>query len=159
MDQSKGLTMIKQLLALCAAAFLPCAAMAQVTASDAWVRATVPVQKSAGAFLSLQSVKAVRLVGAASPVAGSVELHKMEMQGQTMKMKAVDAIDLPAGQKVELAKAGYHLMFLGLKGQLKDGDTVPVTLTLEDAAKKRDTVTIDVPVKPIGYSAPGGMHH
>ena len=151
--------MIKHLLALCAAASLSTAAMAQVTASDAWVRATVPVQKTAGAFMSLQSVKAVRVVGASSPVAGTVELHQMAMQGDTMKMKAVDAIDLPAGTKVDLAKAGYHFMFLGLKGQLKDGDTVPVTLTVEDAAKKRDTVTVNVPVKPMGYSAPGGMHH
>jgi copper(I)-binding protein len=150
--------MIKRLLALCAAT-LSTAAMAQVTASDAWVRATVPVQKTAGAFMSLQSVKAVRVVGASSPVAGTVELHKMEMAGQTMKMQAVDAISLPAGEKVELAKSGYHFMFMGLKGQLKEGDTVPVTLMLEDAAKKRDTVTVNVPVKPIGYTAPGGMHH
>ena len=150
--------MIKHLLALCALS-LSTAAIAQVTASDAWVRATVPVQKTAGAFMSLQSVKAVRLVGAASPVAATVEMHKMEMSGQTMKMHAVDAISLPAGEKVDLAKAGYHLMFLGLKGQLKEGDTVPVTLTVEDAAKKRDTVTVSVPVKPMGYTAPGGMHH
>ena len=151
--------MIKQLLALCVAVTLSSAAMAQVTASDAWVRATVPVQKSAGAFMSLQSAKAVRVVGATSPVAGTVEIHQMEMSGQTMKMKAVEAIALPAGEKVDLAKSGYHFMFLGLKGQLKDGDTVPLTLTVEDAASKRDTVTVNVPVKPIGYSAPGGMHH
>ena len=151
--------MIKQLLALCVAATVSSAAMAQVTASDAWVRATVPVQKSAGAFMSLQSAKAVRVVGATSPVAGTVEIHQMEMSGQTMKMKAVEAIALPAGEKVDLAKSGYHFMFLGLKGQLKEGDTVPVTLTVEDAANKRDTVTVNVPVKPIGYSAPGGMHH
>ena len=151
--------MIKKMLALCVAVTLSSAAMAQVTASDAWVRATVPVQKSAGAFMSLQSAKAVRVVGATSPVAGTVEIHQMEMSGQTMKMKAVEAIALPAGEKVDLAKAGYHLMFLGLKGQLKEGDTVPVTLTVEDAAKKRDTVTVNVTVKPMGYSAPGGMHH
>jgi copper(I)-binding protein len=150
--------MIKHLLTLCAAT-LSTAAIAQVTASNAWVRATVPVQKTAGAFMSLQSVKAVRVVGASSPVAGTVELHKMEMAGQTMKMQAVDAISLPAGEKVELAKSGYHFMFMGLKAQLKEGDTVPVTLMLEDAAKKRDTVTINVPVKPIGYTAPGGMQH
>jgi copper(I)-binding protein len=150
--------MIKHLLALCAAT-LSTAAMAQVSASDAWVRATVPVQKTAGAFMSLQSVKAVRVVGASSPVAGTVELHKMEMAGQTMKMQAVDAISLPAGEKVELAKSGYHFMFMGLTRQLKEGDTVPVTLMLEDGAKKRDTVTVNVPVKPIGYTAPGGMHH
>jgi len=151
--------MIKQMLALCVAVTLSSAAMAQVTASDAWVRATVPVQKSAGAFMSLQSAKAVRVVGATSPVAGTVEIHQMEMSGQTMKMKAVEAIALPAGEKVDLAKSGYHFMFLGLKGQLKDGDIVPLTLTVEDAASKRDTVTVNVPVKPIGYSAPGAMHH
>jgi copper(I)-binding protein len=151
--------MIKHLLALCAAAAVSATAFAQVTTSDAWARATVPAQKTAGAFLTIQSVKAARLVGASSPVAGAVEMHQMDMQGQTMKMRAVDAIDLPAGEKVDLAKAGYHLMFQDLKQQLKEGDTVPVTLTVEDAAHKRDTVTIQVPVKPIGYAAPGAMHH
>lgn len=150
--------MIKHLLALCVAA-VSTAAFAQVTASDAWVRATVPVQKTAGAFLTLQSSKAARLVGASTPAAGNVEMHKMEMVGQTMKMQAVDAIELPAGAKVDLAKAGYHLMFLDLKQQLKEGDTVAVTLTVEDGAKKRDTVVVNVPVKPIGYTAPGGAHH
>lgn len=150
--------MIKQLLALCAAT-VTLTASAQVTVSDAWVRATVPVQKTAGAFLTLQSVKAARLVGASSPAAGSVEMHQMEMSGQTMKMHAVDGIDLPAGQKVDLAKAGYHLMFLGLKQQMKEGDMVPVTLTVEDAAHKRDTMIVNVPVKPMGYTAPGAHQH
>lgn len=145
--------MIKHLLALCAAATFSLAASAQVTVSDAWVRATVPVQKTAGAFLTLQSVQAARLVGASSPVAGSVEMHQMEMSGQTMKMHAVDSIALPAGEKVDLAKAGYHLMFLGLKQQMKEGETVPVTLTVEDAAHKRATMIVNVPVKPMGYAA------
>lgn len=148
--------MIKMLLAL--GALVATTAVAQVTPSDAWVRATVPAQKSAGAYLTLQSVRAVRLVGASSPMAGAVEMHQMAMEGQTMKMRAVTAIDLPAGAKVNLAQAGYHLMFIDLKQQLKDGDTVPVTLTVEDAAKKRDSVTIQVPVKPIGYTAPAAAH-
>lgn len=150
--------MFKHLLALGAAVTLSQAAFAQVTVSDAWVRATVPAQKSAGAFLTLQSVKAARLVGASSPATGTVEMHQMEMSGQTMKMHAVEAIDLPAGAKVNLAQAGYHLMFLDLKQQLKDGDTVPVTLTVEDSARKRENVVVNVPVKPIGYTAPGGAH-
>lgn len=150
--------MIKHVLALCAAATLSSAALAQVTVSDAWLRATVPVQKTAGAYLTLQSVQAARLVGATSPLAGRVEMHQMEMSGQTMKMKAVDGIDLPAGRKVDLAHAGYHLMFLELKGQLKEGDTVPVTLTVEDAAHQRASMIVNVPVKPIGYAAPGMRH-
>jgi hypothetical protein len=39
-----------------------------------------------------------------------------------MKMRQVDAIDLPAGQTVELKPGGYHLMLMGLKAPLKDGD-------------------------------------
>lgn len=146
--------MIKQLLALCAALSFATCAVAQVTVSDAWIRATVPVQKTGGALMTLQSARAVRVVAASTPVAGKVELHKMDMQGQTMKMAAVDAIALPAGQPVNLAAAGYHLMLLDLKRQLKDGDTVPLTLTVEDAARKRESVTVQVPVKPLTYSAP-----
>lgn len=149
--------MIKQVLALCAFV-VSSAAFAQVTVSDTWVRATVPAQKTAGAYLTLQSVKAVRIVGASSPVAGTVEMHQMDMQGQTMKMRAVAAIDLPAGEKVDLAQAGYHLMFLDLKQQLKEGESIAVTLTVEDAARKRDSVTVQVPVKPIGYTAPAAAH-
>lgn len=151
--------MIKHAIVLFAAAALSGAALAQVTVSDAWVRATVPVQKTAGAFMTLQSSKAVRLVGASTPAAGRVEIHKMEMDGQTMKMQAVEALELPAGTSVDLAKAGYHLMLLELKQQLKDGATVPLTLTVEDGAKKRETVVVAVPVKPIGYTAPAGAHH
>ena len=68
------------------------------------------------------------------------------------------SIALPAGVPVDLAKAGYHLMFLDLKQQLKEGDAIPVTLTVEDAAHKRESIVVPVPVKPIGYAAPG-MHH
>jgi copper(I)-binding protein len=150
--------MIKHFLALVAATTFSNAAFAQVAVSDAWIRATVPVQKTSGAFLTLESKQAARLVGATSPAAGRVEMHQMEMTGQTMKMHAVDFIALPAGAKVDLARSGYHLMFLDLKQQLKDGATVPVTLTVEDAAHKRENVTVSVPVKPIGYSNPGAHH-
>jgi len=152
--------MFKHLLALAAVTFST-AALAQVSVSDAWVRATVPVQKTAGAFLTLKSTQAARLVGASSPAAGRVDMHQMEMTGQTMKMHAVDAIALPAGETVDLAKAGYHLMLLDLKQQLKEGGTIPVTLTVEDAAHQRERIVVSVPVKAIGYSAPGapGMHH
>jgi hypothetical protein len=96
----------------------------------------------------------VRLVAVSSPVAGRVEIHQMEMQGGTMRMHAVDGIDLPAKQPVNLASGGYHVMMFDLRHQLKDGDRVPMTLSFVDAAHKRENVTVQVPVKPIAYSAP-----
>ena len=150
--------MMKRLFALAAASLLSTAAFAQtqVQASDAWIRATVPAQKATGAFMQLKAAKAARLVAASSPAAGRVEIHQMEMQGQTMRMHAVDGIDLPAGQAVNLASGGYHIMLLDLRRQMKEGEQVPLTLTVQGADGKRENLSLNVPVKPLGYSPQAG---
>ena len=139
-----------------ASLFVSTLALAQVTVGDPWIRATVPAQKTAGAFMQLTSARPVRLVAVSSPVAGRVEIHQMEMQGQTMRMHAVDGLDLPAKQPVNLASGGYHVMLFDLKRQLKDGEQVPMTLSFVDASHKRENLTVQVPVKPIAYAAPVG---
>jgi copper(I)-binding protein len=146
--------MVRPVLALAAASLFSAHALAQVSVSDPWIRATVPQQKAAGAFMQLRSVKPARLVEVKTPVAGRVELHQMAMEGQTMRMRAVESIELPAGQTVNLASGGYHVMLFDLKRQLKDGEQVPLTLTVVDAGGKRENVTLSVPVKPLAYSAP-----
>ena len=146
--------MNRQLLALALAGLVSLPALAQVSVSDPWVRATVPQQKVAGAFMQLRSAKAARLVGVKTPVAGRVELHQMAMEGQTMRMRAVESIELPAGQAVNLASGGYHVMLFDLQRQLKEGEQVPLTLTVVDAAGKRETVAVSAPVRPLTYTAP-----
>jgi copper(I)-binding protein len=146
--------MTRKLFALLAAGLFSTGALAQVTVTDPWMRATVPQQKSAGAFMRVQSATAARLVGVRSPVAEHSELHEMQMQGQTMRMHAVEGIDLPAGQPVDLASGGYHVMLFGLKHQLKAGETVPMTLLVEAAGNKRSEVQVTVPVKPVTYQPP-----
>jgi len=141
-------------LALASLVSLPALAAAQVSVSDPWIRATVPQQKAAGAFMQLKSAKPARLVEVKTPVAGRVELHQMAMEGQTMRMRAVESIELPAGQTVSLASGGYHVMLFDLKRQLKDGEQVPLTLTVVDAGGKRENLTLSVPVKPLAYVAP-----
>jgi copper(I)-binding protein len=117
-------------------------AQAQVTVKDAWVRATVPQQKATGAFMQLQSVQDAKLLSAQSPVAGVVEVHEMSMDGGVMKMRAVPSLALPAGKSVELKPGGYHVMLMDLKAQVKDGDTVPVTLVVEGKDGKRQTIEV-----------------
>ena len=145
--------MIKPFIVLAAASLVTTAAFAQVTVGDPWIRATVPAQKTAGAFMQLRSTKATRLVDVQSPVAGRAEVHQMAMEGQTMRMQKVDGIDLPAGQPVNLSSGGYHVMLFDLKQQLKEGAQVPLTLTFVGADKKRENVTVQVPVKPLTYTA------
>lgn len=146
-------------LALCTAAL---AAQAQISVKDAWVRATVAQQKSTGAFMQLSSAKAVKLVGVSSPVAGVAEVHEMKMDGGVMKMRPVEALDLPAGQAVELKPGSFHLMLMELKAPIKDGDTVPLSLVFEGADKKRETVEVKASVRGMGMmqgGMPAGMGH
>ena len=145
--------MYNKFLVLAAASLFSTAAFAQVTVGDPWIRATVPAQKTAGAFMQLRSPKATRLVDVQSPVAGRAEVHQMAMEGQTMRMQKVDGIDLPAGQPVNLSSGGYHVMLFDLKRQLKEGEHVPLTLIFVGADKKRENVTVQVPVKPLTYTA------
>lgn len=64
--------------------------------------------------------------------------------GSTMMgMKQVSQIDIPGGETVTLEPGGYHIMLMDLKGQIKAGDTIPVTLTFENAG----TVKVDATAK------------
>lgn len=131
--------------------------MADVAVSAAWVRATVPAQKATGAFMQLKSDADARLLSAASPIAGVVEIHEMVMDGKLMKMNAVPGLDLPAGQTVELAPGGYHVMLMDLKQQVKEGDEVPLTLTVENKDGSRATLEVKAAARPL--NAPMKMHH
>lgn len=146
-----------------AALALAAAANAQVTVKDPWVRATVPQQKATGAFMQLTAAQDVKLVAGSSPVAGVVEIHEMKMEGNTMKMRAVPSVELPAGKAVELRPGGYHVMLMSLERQLQPGEMVPVTLVVE-AGGKRENVEVKALVRPLEGGAPaagghGGMKH
>ena len=132
-------------------------ALAQVEVRDAWIRATVPAAKSTGVFMELKSKRDAQLVEVRSSVAGVAEIHQMQMDGQMMKMHAVPSLELPAGQSVNLAAGGYHVMLMDLKRQLKEGETVPVTLVIRNKGKKNDTIAVDVSVKPLTYTPPKGQ--
>ena len=118
-------------------------AFAQVKVEQPWARPTVEGQMAGGAFLKIQNVGgADRLLSASSSAAGMVQLHTMSMEGDVMKMREVEAIDLPAGTTVELKPGGLHLMLMGLKSPLKEGSKVPLTLKFEKAGE----VKVEVPV-------------
>jgi copper(I)-binding protein len=146
---------------LATAAFLAAAApaLAQVSVNDPWVRATVPQQKTTGAFMRITAAKDSRLVAVQSPLAGTVEIHEMKMENNVMKMRAVAGIDLPAGKTVELAPSGYHVMLMDLKQPMKEGESVPLTLVVEGKDKKRETVEIKAQVRPLNASGKNAHMH
>ena len=147
----------KSLLTVAACALISLPALAQTSVKQAWVRGTVAQQKATGAFMQISSVSGGRLLSVSSPAAGVVELHEMAMDGNTMRMRALPALDLPAGKLVELKPGGYHVMMLDLKAPLKAGDTVDLSLLIEAADGKRETLLVKAPVRALGaLGASGG---
>jgi copper(I)-binding protein len=134
------------------------AAHAQVTVGDPWVRATVAQQKATGMFAQVTSAQGGKLVAASSPVAAVVEIHEMAMENNVMKMRAVPGLELPAGKAVDLKPGGYHVMLMGLKQQVKEGEVVPVTLVVEGKDGKRESVEVKAPVRALAAQAAGHSH-
>ena len=134
-------------------------ALADVTVKDAWVRGTTPAQKATGAFMEITSSETAALLTASSPVAGVVEIHTMKMEDGVMKMRAIPKLDLPAGKGVKLQPGGNHVMLMDLKQQMKKGDVVPITLKIEGADKKVQTLEIKAEVRDLATPATQDKSH
>jgi hypothetical protein len=117
-----------------------------VEVAGAWVRATVPGQQVAGAYLTLRSMRSAEITGVKSPVAKSAEIHSMSNEGGVMRMRKLEKLELPAGQRVELKPDGNHIMLFDIKRQLRPGETVPITLILRQS-KKNIPIEIQAPVR------------
>jgi copper(I)-binding protein len=142
------MNILTRILAAAAAISLGAPAWADppVKVEGAWVRSTVPGQQGTTAFMKLTSQTPLQVVGVASPVAGTADLHEMKREGDVMTMRPVAKLELPAGRTVALTASGYHLMLQDLKQQLRPGMTVPLTLVLQDAKGTRTQLQLKLPV-------------
>ena len=126
---------------------------AQVTVTNAWVRATVPQQKATGAFMQLNAAKDTSLVSISSSVSAAAEVHEMSVENDVMKMRQVPALALPAGKTVALQPGGFHVMLLDLKQPARAGDTVLLTLVFAGKDGKRETLQVKAPVRALNSAA------
>ncbi len=99
-----------------------------IQVENAWSRAAA--QGRVGVlYLTVRDTGAPdRLVGVDTPVADKAELHESMSEGGVMKMRPVQAIPVAPGQPMVLKPGGYHVMLLGLRQPLREGDSFPVTL-------------------------------
>lgn len=122
------------------AAFIMTATAHEQTHGDlilhhAWARATPGGAKTGAAYVRIENhgMQADKIIGVASPIAAKVEIHTMSMENDVMVMKPAGDVEIPSHGTVELKPHGLHIMLMGLKQPLKEGDTFPVTLTFEKA--------------------------
>jgi len=125
-----------------------------------WARPTTAQAQAGAAFLAIANKGGVadRLLGVSSPVAEAAELHNHFMDGTVMRMRPVEAIEIAVGSAVELTPGGLHVMLFGLKRQLKEGATFPLTLRFEKAGE----IVVDVQVEKLSgppASNPGQHRH
>jgi len=125
--------------------------------SAPWARATPKGASVGGGYLTITNTGTTpdRLLGGSAAFAGKIEVHQMTMDNGVMKMRPVaGGLEIKPGQTVKLDPSGYHIMFMGMKEPLKQGDHVKVTLNFEKAGK----VDVDFAVEGVGAMNNGGMH-
>ena len=142
-------------------AFVSVSAFAQIRVSDAWVRSTTPAQAATGGFMTIKADQKVKILGAESTGAGIVELHQMSMNSAgVMSMREVEALELAAGESLELKPGGYHLMLMDLKKKpLASGDSLPVVLKFQTPDGKLHTQAVNLEVRAITAPVKSSDHH
>ena len=111
----------------------------------AWVRATPPNAKNAGAFMVISNHGAAKdkLIAVGSKLANKIELHNHINDKGVMRMRKISHIVIPAHSSTELKPGSYHIMFKGLTKTIKEGDMVMINLKFENAGD----ITLHTPVK------------
>jgi len=119
------------------------AKIGKIKIEGAYTRSTVAGQKSAAGFMKLiDQGSSDQLIGASSTIAEDVQLHTMSMEGDVMRMRQVNNIDLPANSQIEFKPGGLHLMFVGIKSPLVAGSEIKVKLKFAKAGE----VDVNFPV-------------
>jgi periplasmic copper chaperone A len=135
----------------------PTVRIGQLTITAPWTRATPQGARVAGGYMTITNTGSEpdRLIGGTFQLAGRFEVHEMAVTGGVMTMRELaQGLDIPAGGKVELRPGGFHVMFMDLRGQVREGQPIKGTLVFQRAG----TVEIEYRVAPIGARSGGHAH-
>ena len=127
---------------------------ASIVVADPWARASSATASAGAAYMKIENTgsAADALIGASSPAATTAEVHETLAMGSPapdasgdggmMGMQPIARLEIPAGGSVELKPGSYHIMLIGLKHDLKPGDTIEITLKFEKVGEIKVTATV-----------------
>jgi copper(I)-binding protein len=126
-----------------------------ITIEHPWARATPAGAKTGAAYVTLINTgpSADRLLGATSPMAEKIQFHSVLEEVGVSRMREMPAVEIAAGAKVVFKPGDMHMMMVGLKQPLKEGQTIPLALRFEKAGN----VDVTVSVAKVGAMQPGDM--
>lgn len=151
------------ILAASAAAFLALPAFAAgIEVQDPYARSASDMATTGAAFMVITNKDgaADRLIDARSEVAEKVELHthKEDANGVMRMIHVEEGLELPEGGEIVMERGGHHVMFMGLKAPMAQGDMIDLTLVFEKAGEVAVQVPVDLERMPQA-GAHGGMNH
>ena len=111
---------------------------------NAWSRSTPPGVTVGVAYFTLENDtgKSDRLLKITTPVASKVQVHRTEVLDGMARMREVAVLHVDAGQTLEFAPNGMHLMLMGLKRPLAEGQTFEIELLFEVAGPRKVKVAV-----------------
>ena len=157
MENQKVYNLFNALLSMLVLTLISASSFADnVTVIQPYARAVPPGHPNSAAFMVLKnsSEQDRALVNARSNISKVVELHTHKKEGGMMRMRRVKQIAIKAGSETVLKPGGLHVMFIGLKQQLKAGDKVELELEFDNGA----TIKLTVPVKMVAGMRKEPMH-
>ena len=147
------------LLGAAPGAAAPASGAAAPAVEGAWVRLpAIAGRPAAGYFTIKGGPQPDALIAAASPKAQRIEMHSTSMAGGVMRMRAEQAMPVPANGTLSFAPGGNHLMLFGLAAGMKPGDRLPITLSFQSGAKVNTSAELRAVADATQPKAPVHQH-
>lgn len=149
-----SLCLLVALLCSTSAVFAHSSQQGDIQIGHIWARATAKGADAGSVYVPLLNKGKTddALVGVATPVAASAMLHESKMENGVSSMTMLDTLPLPAGKPVAMRPGGKHIMLMGLKQQLVEGQSFPLTLKFQHAGEATVSVIVH------GAGAKAGDH-
>ncbi len=153
---------MKPILLVISLMFSPVLYAQQLLISDPYIKGNIPGTKNTSGYLTLEnhSDRDIKIVDVKTAVAKRAELHEHSMDNDKMMMRKVDSVQVKAHSQVVFNQHGYHIMFIGVKQNLKAGQTVELKLIYADGQEQEiEMPVVDPRGKKQGKKAADKHHH
>jgi len=115
-----------------------------IAVEHAWIREAPPNTKVLAAYLEIQNHTAKKrsISAVTSKQFDKTEIHLSTNIDGVAKMKAIGNVDIPAEGKVVFAPGGLHIMLIGAKVPLREGNSVNLIFHFKDGSSFATDVSV-----------------
>ncbi len=119
-------------------------ARAELSISDAWVRAMPPTQTMTAGYATITNngPATIIITGASSDIAPLATLHTTVQEGERLSMVALPSIELAPGEQFNFAPAGAHIMLMQIRSMPAPGSVAELCFSIDNSAASCAQATV-----------------